>query len=529
MYDTHFGRETVHLIYNIRWFLILLCMLTFILAFMFRTPLDRVYIMILELQIMCNFAIFHVCLPGNVEISSQVMKTFVSFNFMKDITYSLFGKEQSKDDAEEELAFLGQRSTYNYNSFNLMFNMETLGIIFFLYLVKIFIVWCFYMYNKHGKNQKAKKVTVHYHARLLDQVIYNDLLNLFIRFFLEFGIATFIVFQAPVSSIDLSFINIFMTIMVVSAIFIGVPLVYWLIYKETMINNLRYLTFKEKFGHSLLGAKIHLGHGMGVREKRSYFFMHIVSFIAVRLGFLIIAFMTSVQWVHIFLLLTLFMINTCRVAITRPMFGKWNNFLAIFNQFSLVVCVYHLFCFTDWLEPDEQYLCGFSFLITVAIFIIVNLLYIVIDLFRYIKYLILSYWPHLFIYINILIKMIGGCYDKLRSLLMQALGFLMWLLHTAIYYIRFGFNWVVERIILLLRLNSPKFSMADVDVDVEAPPGPPRPMMDMVDQDNDAELPEPVLLEKPIPPPPPPPPPEPTVEKLQLVRGVWTKVIVKIS
>lgn len=44
---------------------------------------------------MCNFAIFHVCLPGNVEISSSIMKTFVSFNFFKDITYEVMGKETS--------------------------------------------------------------------------------------------------------------------------------------------------------------------------------------------------------------------------------------------------------------------------------------------------------------------------------------------------------------------------------------------------------------------------------------------------
>jgi hypothetical protein len=239
MYDTTFGRDTVEVIYTIRWFLVLLCILTFILGFLFRTPLDRVYIMILELQIMCNFAIFHVCLPGNVEITSQIMKSFVSFNLFKDITYNLFGKEKSKDDAEEQLAFLGQRSTYNYNSFNLMFNMETLGILFFLYLVKIFIVWCFYLYNKYGKSQKAKKVTVHYHTQLLDQVIYNDLLNLFLRFFLEFGIAIFVVFQAPVSSIDVSFANVAMTTLVVTGFFIGLPLVYWFIYKETMMNNIR--------------------------------------------------------------------------------------------------------------------------------------------------------------------------------------------------------------------------------------------------------------------------------------------------
>lgn len=35
-----------------------------------------------------------------------------------------------------------------------MFNMETLGILFVLYLLKIFIIWCIYMYSKCEKDTK---------------------------------------------------------------------------------------------------------------------------------------------------------------------------------------------------------------------------------------------------------------------------------------------------------------------------------------------------------------------------------------
>lgn len=101
MYDTQFGRETVHVIYSVRWFLVVLLIFTMILAVLFRTPLDRVYLMMLELQLMCNFAIFYVPLPGNVEISSQIMKQLVSLNMMKDITYYNFGKEESVIKSEE--------------------------------------------------------------------------------------------------------------------------------------------------------------------------------------------------------------------------------------------------------------------------------------------------------------------------------------------------------------------------------------------------------------------------------------------
>lgn len=397
MYDTHNGREMVSIIYRIRWVLTLLLLFTLIISYLFRTPLDRVYLMLLELQLMCNLAIFHVCLPGNVEISSQIMKVFVSFNFFKDITYNIMGKETSEVSGEKALEFLGQRATYNYDSFNLMFNMETLGIVFFLYIMKVLIIWCLYMYNKHGKPHKNKKITYHYQAVLLDQAIYHDLLNLFLRAFLEFGIATFIVFQAPSWNADVTLANILLTILVVSCMFLGLPYIYYLIYMETMISNMKVMTFKEKFGMNLLGAKIDLRN----RDKRKYFFWHVFSFVAVRLVFLIIAFTLTIGWVQIILLLYLFLYNTCRVGYMLPMHGKWNNFLAVFNQFSHLICVYHLMCFTDWLDREEQYLCGFSFLYYVGFFIIVNLLYILLDLILYIKYMLLMYWPKFFIYLNI--------------------------------------------------------------------------------------------------------------------------------
>lgn len=69
MPDTPKARHLIEVVYQIRWFLMWLLVCTFFMSLLFRTPLDRVYLMILEFQLMCNFAIFHVPLPGNVEIS----------------------------------------------------------------------------------------------------------------------------------------------------------------------------------------------------------------------------------------------------------------------------------------------------------------------------------------------------------------------------------------------------------------------------------------------------------------------------
>lgn len=210
-----------------------------------------------------------------------------------------------------------------------------------------------------------------------------------------------------------------MTIAALSGIFIGVPFVYYFIYQETMIQNLTAKNFKTRFGYSLLGARIDLNS----RSRRKYFFYHVLCFILLRLAFVIIAFMTTYGWVQIGLLLLMFFANTCRVTYMRPMFGRWNNFLAIFNQMALTMCVYHLICFTDWLERDDQYLCGFSFLVTVGVFIIVNLLYILMDLTLYVKYILLCYWPNAFVYCNMLMDLSLGFLRAIKDFFLKILAF----------------------------------------------------------------------------------------------------------
>lgn len=65
---------------------------------------------------------------------------------------------------------------------------------------------------------------------LLDTAIYDDLLNMFMRFFLEFGIASFITFQAPWNNVDVDMPNIMITTFVIIGIFLGIPYVYYFIY-----------------------------------------------------------------------------------------------------------------------------------------------------------------------------------------------------------------------------------------------------------------------------------------------------------
>lgn len=58
----------------------------------------------------------------------------------------------------------------------------------------------------------------------------------------------------------------------------------------------------------------------------------------------------------------------------------------------MLVCSYHLLVFTDFVSFDGQYSMGFSFLYTVLIFILVNMIFIAGDILKIIKFIILSFF-----------------------------------------------------------------------------------------------------------------------------------------
>lgn len=199
----------------------------------------------------------------------------------------------------------------------------------------------------------------------------------------------------------------------------------------------------------------------------------------------------------------------------RPMYGRWNNFLAVFNQLSLLVCVYHLICFSDWLDREIEYICGFSFLYWVAIFIIVNQLYILFDLLRYLYYLFQYFFPNCYMYLRMLCQL---CKNWFKKIWYFFLGYMKWIWATIVYYLTYYFSWFMNWI-KSINCFKPKLARSpEVDADIGPPPSVPRPIMEKIESDD--EVAEHI---------PPPKPPEPTIKKLQLVNGVWTQVFVKMS
>jgi hypothetical protein len=87
MRDTSHDREIIKAVYVMRSTLMVLFAAFFVLSLALRGPFDRMINMFLDLQLMCYFCLLHVPVPGNVVISSQVMRTFVSFDILKQIGF----------------------------------------------------------------------------------------------------------------------------------------------------------------------------------------------------------------------------------------------------------------------------------------------------------------------------------------------------------------------------------------------------------------------------------------------------------
>lgn len=81
MIDNQEARDMMKLAYDVRWSLSIFFVFFLLMGFAFRSPLDRMLKMILELQFMVNMALMHVTIPANGLIALMILKPFAEFRF----------------------------------------------------------------------------------------------------------------------------------------------------------------------------------------------------------------------------------------------------------------------------------------------------------------------------------------------------------------------------------------------------------------------------------------------------------------
>lgn len=111
-------------------------------------------------------------------------------------------------------------------------------------------------------------------------------------------------------------------------------------------------------------------------------------------------------------LMALFLFSSSSVASKRPVAGIWLNRLAVFNQVSLLVCSYHLVYFTDYVYRDIHNIMGYSFLVTVCVFIVVNLLFLVLELVLSLIKIVKKFCPDFYMKIILALSWMGWLFRK---------------------------------------------------------------------------------------------------------------------
>jgi len=94
-------------LYSIRTFLIMMFVLALMIAPKKKAPVERLLIMMLDLQIMSSYALLSVTMPANYIAMTVILRPFVSLNVFRQILGNFDYIKLEEESSETPLAFLG--------------------------------------------------------------------------------------------------------------------------------------------------------------------------------------------------------------------------------------------------------------------------------------------------------------------------------------------------------------------------------------------------------------------------------------
>lgn len=190
--------------------------------------------------------------------------------------------------------------------------------------------------------------------------------------FLEVGASCLVAlndFDAESNSV----MNVILAVVLLCLYLGGIPYLYRLIEKKRKKGRQTGMDLGTKYASALMGFKPDY---VKSRNKNLGF---VGAFLMSRLFFLMIVFLIPSGWVQVIYTIFLFQAYIMFITNSMPMHGKWNNRLFTFNLCCIMGCLYHMMCFTDFVEPVGEYEMGFSFLFLILVFICVNMLFALLD------------------------------------------------------------------------------------------------------------------------------------------------------
>lgn len=127
MIDNEEGRKMIQYVYDLRYTISEFFLLFLATALIFRAPFNRILKMMLELQVMVYMALMHIHIPGNAMIALEVIKPLTEFRFQKEFSNKFLGYYNLKSESESKMAYFGQRYTFGFDTYSIVFNIGTMG------------------------------------------------------------------------------------------------------------------------------------------------------------------------------------------------------------------------------------------------------------------------------------------------------------------------------------------------------------------------------------------------------------------
>lgn len=117
------------------------------------------------------------------------------------------------------MAYFGQRFTFGYDTYNVFFNIGTMGHVIVLFLFYILAIYIMLRTTIYLKSHSRK---IKFYSSMLERLIYSDLLVLMVCSCLEFGAAVLVSFNDFTWETN-SVMNIIFSLLIVLGLLVSIP------------------------------------------------------------------------------------------------------------------------------------------------------------------------------------------------------------------------------------------------------------------------------------------------------------------
>jgi len=319
----------------------------FIVNWFLSTSLALLWGLINVLQMILILPLIQVTYPINAKTFNGIILTIANFDIIpsSDLVQKVvpFGPQSPYNEAF---------NSYGFTSHAIFINMGTAFFILFGSLVILPLVTCILRRIDDDYGARNDRIR-NFYRRVKACLVYNYYLRLFLEVYLDLAITAFINLYVVKQSFDNTFAGDLISSVIAIASTVAVLVMPLIVF--TLITDYRdHLNDEEyvsKFGE-LTG---------NVRQTRYYYTL---IFMLRRLATAaIVVFIRNNVVLQITAMGYMQMAYIIKIGLTKPLAESSDNFNELLGEVFVMICIYHLFYFTDWVavsSTDTYLKAGFT-------------------------------------------------------------------------------------------------------------------------------------------------------------------------